>query len=114
LDDIDTEADVRFVGSRHAMSRHQQFQQMSQILNVLSTNPQVAQFYPDLLVRMFRDGMDVKDAEAVVAQAQQALQQAQEQAAQQAQLTGQTPPNSPNIGMNQPGGNVSREGVALA
>ena len=67
LDDIDFEADVRFVGSRHNLSQFQIMSQYTQIANIMGTNPALAVTAPEILIRMFRDGLKVLDAERIVA-----------------------------------------------
>ena len=66
LKDIDMEADVRFMGSRFVISRQQKASGIGQILSILGTNPMVAELFPDLLVRLFRDGFDIDDAQEIV------------------------------------------------
>lgn len=116
LDDINVDADVRFVGSRHAMSRSQKFAQTTQMLTILGQNPMLAIQYPELLVKHFRDSLEVKDARAIVEQAAMVAQQlmAQEQAAAAGSpASGGSPKSSPNT-LNTPGSMVSREGAALS
>lgn len=110
LDDINVEADVRFVGSRQAMSKSQQFAQTSQLLTVLGQNPMLALQFPEILTRHFRDSMEIKDAEAIVARAAQVAQQMMEQQALSA--SGGSPNSAPNT-LNTPGSLVSREGAAV-
>lgn len=66
LDDIDFDADVRFVGSRQAISKFQNTARYREALNVLGTNPEIVMLYPELVTRYFRDGLDMADAENVV------------------------------------------------
>jgi hypothetical protein len=74
LEDINHDADVRFVGSRFAMSQHQIMNQYAQTLSVLSTNPNVVMDFPGVVIKLLRDGLHIVEAEAIVAQAQQAVQ----------------------------------------
>ncbi len=110
LDDINVEADVRFVGSRQAMSKAQLFNQNNQLLQTLSQNPNIALMYPELLVRMLRDGMEMKDAEAQVAKAGEVAQQLL--ALEQNSTAGGSPSATDNT-LNTPGSLVSREGAAV-
>ena len=89
LEEIDFDADVRFVGSRQATSKHQKVAGMREALNVLSTNPQAVRAFPDVYIRYFRE-LDIVDAEQVVQQAIQFLeQQEQKQIALQQQMEAQ-------------------------
>lgn len=73
LEQIDVPADVRFVGSRHAKSPYQINSQFDQLLTILSTFPDAAAIYPELLTRKLRDGMGMEDAQQIVQYAQQQL-----------------------------------------
>jgi hypothetical protein len=75
LDQIDFEADVRFVGSRQAISKFQNTARYREALNVLGTNPEIVMLYPELVTRYFRDGLDMADAENVVKAAIASYQQ---------------------------------------
>ena len=75
LDQIDYEADVRFVGSRQAISKFQNTARYREALNVLGTNPEIVMLYPELVTRYFRDGLDMADAESVVKAAITSYQQ---------------------------------------
>lgn len=121
LDDIDVDIDVRFVGSRQALSHNQKFQQYSQMLNMLVTNPQAVAMLPDIVVRMFRDGMEIDDAATLVEQAAATYKQEQErQAGLEAQMGGGgagagAPASQAQVAtMNGAGENVARAGMALA
>lgn len=70
LEDIDIDTDVRFIGSRQAASKFQRFAALKEAYAILSTNPEAALMFPDLVVRIFRDGLDIVDADAIVARAQ--------------------------------------------
>lgn len=81
MEDIE-EADVRFSGSRHALTVFQQAAQMREAITVLSQNPEFVVTYPELGVIYLRDILHLPNAEEVIqrasqqAQAQQLLQQA--------------------------------------
>lgn len=75
LDDIDFDSDVRFVGSRQAISKFQNTARFREALNVLGTNPEIVMMYPELVTRYFRDGLDMADAENVVKAAILSFQQ---------------------------------------
>jgi hypothetical protein len=66
--EIDNDADVRFVGSRHAGSKFQKAVQNRQMAEVLGSDrgERLALLAPEVLVRWFRDGMEIPDAEAIV------------------------------------------------
>lgn len=66
LDQIDFEADVRFIGSRHNLTPFQIFSQYQTMASVLGTNPALAVTAPEILIRMFRDGLKIVDAERIV------------------------------------------------
>ncbi len=68
LDDVDFDADIRFVGSRQAQSKFQTAVQMREALKVLS-DPNLVRLQPDLITRYLRDGLDIKDAEEIVKKA---------------------------------------------
>lgn len=74
VDDIDFDADVRFVGSRHNMSQFQVLAQYREALNVLGAAPALVMNHPDLLVRYLRDGLKILDAERVVGEARRQFQ----------------------------------------
>ena len=85
LDDIQDEADVRFMGSRHVMSRFQKTTGLGRAIEILSANPDFVAMMPDLVVRFLRDGTnDIDDADRIVetfvGQLQQFRQQEQQQA----------------------------------
>src|SRR5262249_47145885 len=46
LDDIDFDSDVRFSGSRQAISKFQNTARYREALNVLGTNPEIVMMYP--------------------------------------------------------------------
>lgn len=73
LDDIDIDADIRFVGSRQAESKFQKVAALKEAITVLSTNPDIVAILPGLVVRYMRDGLDIEDADSFVAAAEQAL-----------------------------------------
>ena len=83
LDDIDTEADVRFVGSRLAKTPGQKFQQTNTVLTMIGQNPLIFLTAPELLEELFEDGLGIKDAKEKVAQGAAAAQKLLEQGALQ-------------------------------
>jgi hypothetical protein len=80
VEDIDFDADVRFVGSRHNLSAFQVLAQYREALNVLGTNPAIVMQFPELIVRYLRDGLKILDAERIVAEAAKKYQIMQAQA----------------------------------
>jgi len=68
VDDINLDADVRFTGSRHAGSRFQKSVQYRQMAETMGSErgERLSILAPELLVRWFRDGADIVDAEAIV------------------------------------------------
>lgn len=96
LDDIDVDADVRFVGSRQAQSRFQKFAALKEAYQMLSTNPDATTLFPELVVRIFRDGLDIADADAIVAKAQMMIEARRKLMASQGavQTKGQAVPGS--------------------
>lgn len=99
LDDIDEDADVRFVGSGQAESAMQTAGKYEKAITVISAAPpEFVEQYPQLFVRYFRDGLKIQDAERWVAQAIQVAQMRQVLAQQQAMAAGQqgmTPSQEP-------------------
>ena len=73
LRQINVPADVNFVGSIHAITKGQKVQQLQTSLSVLS-NPDIVMMYPDIVMRLLRDGLDIKDAPVIVQNALKALQ----------------------------------------
>jgi hypothetical protein len=73
LQDIDMQADVRFVGSRHAKTPAQVNQQYNELLTILATSPELVLLYPEILLRKLRDGLGIEDAQQIVSYAQQQL-----------------------------------------
>ena len=71
LEAIDIEADIRFTGSRQAGSRFQKAATYRTIAEVLGTPAglQLALLFPEILIRWFRDGAEIPDAEDIVAKA---------------------------------------------
>jgi hypothetical protein len=70
-DAINIDADIRFSGSRQAGSRFQKFSTYRTMAQVLGSpaGMQMALLFPEILVRMFRDGAEVADAEEIVKRA---------------------------------------------
>jgi len=95
LDDIDIDADVRFIGSRQAQSRFQKFSALKEAYNTLSTNPDAVTMYPELVVRIFRDGLDIADADEIVSKALVMIEKQRALLASQGQ---QPPPGRPVAG----------------
>ena len=123
LDAIDIDADVRFTGSRQAGSKFQKaatYKSMAQILGT-DAGMQLALLFPDILIRWFRDGGEVVDAEDIVAKAteramaMQKLQLATEADAGGGGGQGGSPPNGnkeEQFGTN--AGETEREGEAIS
>ena len=116
LDDVDFDADIRFVGARQAQSKFQKAASLKEALNVLGTNPTVIPILRDVVVRYFRDGLDIQDAEQIVDSAIQVIQQQQERAIQlqqeQDQLKGSSV-NTSKSGFSTPSATTQQQGVAL-
>ena len=74
LDDIDFDADVRFVGSRQARSKYQQNLQLTTAIQTIAGGMNLIPIMPELFVRLLRDGNDIADAEQIIAQAVQRVQ----------------------------------------
>lgn len=85
LDDIDIDADIRFIGSRQASSKFQRFAALKEAYTILSTNPEATMMFPELVVRIFRDGLDIVDADQIVAQAQMMIDSREKLLASRAQ-----------------------------
>ena len=117
LDDVDFDADVRFVGARQAQSKFQKAATLKEALNVLGTNPTVIPILREVVIRYFRDGLDIQDAEQIVDQAIQVITQQQERAIQiqqqQDQLKGSSV-RTADEGFSTPGAVTQQQGVALA
>lgn len=119
LDEIDFEADVRFVGSRQATSKFQKQAAMQQAIQVLGTNPEVLRTVPKLILRWMRDGLNIQDSEEIIAEAIQELtRKEQVQIQQQQQLEaakGQSVPNaSGEASFGTEVGETEREGQRVA
>jgi hypothetical protein len=115
LQDIDLDADVRFIGSRHASNRSQRFNQNARALELVGANPQMVMMFPELVTRLLRDGTGMEDAEQVVARAQKVwaiLQMQQAVAAQKdaAGGRGSAPADRSRNRVTSAGSQVSREG----
>jgi hypothetical protein len=117
LDDVDFDADIRFVGARQAQSKFQKAATLKEALNVLGTNPTVIPILRDVVIRYFRDGLDIQDAEQIVDNAIQVIEQQKERAIQlqqqQDQLKGASVRSS-NEGFSTPSATTQQQGVALA
>ena len=116
LDDIDIDADVRFVGSRQAQSRFQKFAALKEAYTILSTNPEATVMFPELVVRIFRDGLDIADADAIVAKAQVMIEQQRQLLASAGQ--GPTPRPVPGSGSESnfgtQAGETEKQGVRIS
>lgn len=73
LEDIDYDADVRFVGSIHAKSKMQRAAEYQQALTVLA-DPELVSMFPKVVMDYLRDTLDFKDAPIIVQQALQSIQ----------------------------------------
>jgi hypothetical protein len=74
FEDIDTDADIMFVGSQVAQSQFQALQGNSNALNILGTNPEAVEQYPDLVERIL-ESLEIPDAKKQVARAIEVAQQ---------------------------------------
>lgn len=82
LDQIDIDADVRFVGSQQGGTPYQITAGMTAAIDTLAqVPPWMLQAFPDLFVRLFRDGLRIPDAERIV---DEAVKMASIQSAQEA------------------------------
>ena len=105
LEDIDIDADIRFVGSSVGGSTFSINQTYSQVANVLGTIPlATVRAFPDVFTRWFRDGLKITDAENIVSRAIELANQQDEQAAAAAAAGTDGPPSS-----TAKGGNAARE-----
>jgi hypothetical protein len=75
IQDIDFDADIRFVGVRQAQSQFQKAATLREAINVIGTNPGGIAIIPQLYERYLRDGLDIQDAEDIIQQAVQRIQQ---------------------------------------
>jgi hypothetical protein len=115
LQDIDFDADIRFVGVRQAQNQFQKAASLREAINVLGTNPGIISIMPTLIQRYLRDGLDIQDADEIMQEALQAIQQQQQQAQQQAaaEQMGNTAQGSDNS-LNTVANEVSSQGVRVA
>jgi len=74
LEMIDFDADVEFVGSRQAQTQFQQLMANKEAVNILGTNPDVVEQYPDL-VEVMLEALEIPDAKRQVARAIEVAQQ---------------------------------------
>lgn len=116
VEDIDFDADVRFVGSRHNMSAFQVLAQYREALNVLGTNPAVVMQFPELIIRYLRDGLKILDAERIVSEAvkQYQIMQAKSVLMGAQGEAGASVSNSLEGAMGTESGGAEREGVRMA
>lgn len=101
LEDINLEADVRFVGSHSGGDPGVIAASTTAVLNMLAAAPpQLVVMYPDLLVRLIRDGMKMADGELIVQKAVMIAQgqMQQEQMMQQQQAASKGKPASQKRG----------------
>jgi hypothetical protein len=85
-EDIDFDADVRFSGSMNSDTTFQARTTYTQIISVLGSVPlQTVRAFPDVFIRLFRDGLKMPDAEIAVQKAIEMANQQDEMAAMQAQ-----------------------------
>jgi len=113
LDDVDFDADIRFVGARQAQSKFQKAASLREALNVLGTNPGIIPILRDVVIRYFRDGLDIQDAEKIVDNAIQVIQQQQAQAAA-AEAAGTGDNKGGDTTLNTGSVETQKEGIALA
>lgn len=73
LEAINVDTDIRFTGARLGGSRFQRLAQYRESGNILGSpvGQQLLLTFPEILVRWFRDGLDIPDAEQIVVAAQQ-------------------------------------------
>ena len=81
-DSIDTEADVRFVGSRQARSSAQKVAIYKDAIGTLGSAPEILFLMKDLVVRYMRDGLEIPDGERIATQAAEAFLKLKEAEAQ--------------------------------
>lgn len=93
FEDIDVDADVRFVGSDQSISIAQQNMNMNAALTLLAQQPQVVEQYPDLVIRYFRDILKIADAATIV---QKAIQMSQVLQAREAAMGAAAPAGAPS------------------
>lgn len=82
-DDLDLEADIAFVGSRHGMSQSEKLEATQQAIGLIGQNPQILELLPDLVIRLMRDGLKFSDAEKLVTEAAKRFKQMEQQRMQQ-------------------------------
>jgi len=118
---VDVDADVRFTGSRQAGSRFQKAATYRSMAQVLGTpgGMQLMMLAPEVLIRWFRDGAEVTDAEDIVkkmterALAMQKLQMAA-QAAPTGTEGGSSGPGSAEESFGTETGETERDGQAIS
>lgn len=107
LRDIDYDADVRFVGSRQAQSKFQKLSSYERAISVIGPNLQLIPAMPELFIRHLRDGLEIPDAERIIAQAVayvSNLQQQQQLQQSAATSTAQPPEFGSAVGQTEAGG----------
>jgi hypothetical protein len=111
--DIDFDADVRFVGSRQAMSRFQKNAAYDQAIISIGSAMNLIPVMPEVFIRKLRDGMDIPDADQIIGRAVAYIQQ--QQAAAAGALPGAaSPPRNTEGNMGTETGAAEREGRMVA
>ena len=100
FEDIDFDADIRFVGSRNAQSRFQKVAAYREFINVAGPNIEMIGIMPEPFIRYMQDGLEIQDAEAIVTRAIQRLSERQAMMAQQEALTRGGSPTRPSRSEN--------------
>lgn len=72
LDEVDRDVDVKFVGSRFAMSNFQKGAAFREAIQTIAAGTQLIPIMPDLFIRYLRDALMIGDAEQLVAKAMMA------------------------------------------
>lgn len=119
-EDIDVDADVRWVGSQNNDSSFEAKATYSQIIATLGSIPLgTVRAFPEVFTRLFRDGLKCPDAEAIVARAVQladeqdakaeALAQMEATAGGSASAPSQSRGGSPPAEVKMPNGNPAGE-----
>jgi len=119
---VDVDADVRFTGSRQAGSRFQKAATYRSMAQVLGTpgGMQLMMLAPEVLIRWFRDGAEVTDAEDIVkkmterALAMQKLQMASQAAPAGGTEGGSSGPGSAEESFGTETGETERDGQAIS
>ncbi len=114
LSDVDFDADVRFIGSRTAMSKQQKIATTREAVNLVGTNPAIFFFAPKLMLKYLKDDLSIPEAAEIVEEGRQAFIKQQEfQAAQQQQQasgSGSVPAASSGAEFNTDAGETENQG----